>query len=325
MAALLPAETDPIWIEPSSSFSPSTVWKQASILKAYHKDRPYDVVHGWAARDWELAALVGWRCGCPAIGTLHDHPTASFISGKRRRLMRWSAGLGLKRISCVSAAVQDACLRAGYPRDKLAVVRNGLPVAAPPPILRVAGPPRFGYLGTFSERKGLRCLFQIADQLASEPGLPWELHLAGGAPNEAAQRLLAALCNQYMAKEWWQRVHWHGWVESPGEFLKLLDVLIVPSSEFDPFPTVLLEAGQAGRPALAGRVGGVPEIVLDGQTGWLFGPGDAREAARILRRLIAQPDLVRRAGLQARQRTEREFPASKMVDEYLQLYANLDT
>jgi glycosyltransferase involved in cell wall biosynthesis len=325
VARLLPGETVPVWLEGCPGFSPAAVWRQAKALQAFHTEFPFDLVHGWAARDWELAALAGWRCQRPAIGTLHDHPEASFISGKRRRLMRWCAGYGLKRIICVSGAVRTACVDSGYPRSKLVVVRNGLlPVedAATP---RPSGPFRMGFLGTFSQRKGLPTLFQIADALSAGCGASWELHLGGGAADEAGERLLEDLRGAYATRPWWPRVRWLGWVKSPQDFLRTLDLLVVPSSEFDPFPTVLLEAGLCGLPVLASRVGGVPEIVADGQTGWLFEPDEVEPAAQILSRLMAGPEILKRAGQAARERVLREFSASKMVAEYRLLYSNLLT
>lgn len=327
VAGLLPREMVPVWLEPCPAFSPVAIWRQARTLQEFHTEFPFELVHGWAARDWELAALAGWRCRRPAIGTLHDHPEASFISGKRRRLMRWCAGYGLKRIICVSAAVRTACADAGYPPFKLVVVRNGLPggpveASASP---RASGPFRMGFLGSFSERKGLRTLFQIADALSTHSGAAWELHLAGAAADEAGERLLEDLRSAYATRPWWPRVQWLGWVKTPQSFLRTLDLLMVPSSEFDPFPTVLLEAGQSRIPALAARVGGVPEIVADGQTGWLFEADKVEPAAQILTRLMAAPEIMRRAGQAARERVLREFSASKMVAEYRLLYSNLLT
>jgi glycosyltransferase involved in cell wall biosynthesis len=113
--------------------------------------------------------------------------------------------------------------------------------------------------------------------------------------------------------------------EITADFLRTVDLLAVSSSEFDPFPTVLLEAGQSGIPALASRVGGVPEIVTDGQTGWVFEPGKAEQAAQILSRLIAAPEMLQSAGQAAHERGLREFSASKIVAEYRLLYSNILT
>ena len=325
VAGLLPAEAVPVWLDPCPSFSPVAIWRQATTLEAFRAEFAFDLVHGWAAGDWELAALAGWRCRRPAIGTLHDHPEASFLSRKRRRLMRWCAGFGLKRIIGVSEAVQTACADSGYPRSKLMVVRNGLPSVDVSATARASGPFRMGFLGAFSERKGLRTLFQIADAFSAKSGAAWELHLAGDAADKAGERLLAELRGAYSTRPWWPRVQWLGWVKSPQNFLRTLDLLVVPSSEFDPFPTVLLEAGQAGVPALASRVGGVPEIVADGQTGWLFDAGKVEPAVQILSGLMAEPGRLQEAGQLARGRVFREFSATKMVAEYRRLYSNLLT
>jgi glycosyltransferase involved in cell wall biosynthesis len=325
VTGLLPKETVPVWVEPCPAFSPAAIWRQAVTLKKFREEFAFDLVHGWAARDWELAALAGWLCQCPAIGTLHDHPEASFISAKRRRLMRWCARYGLKRIICVSEAVRTACADAHYPRFKLVVVRNGLPLVDFSAALRDSGPFRMGFLGTFSERKGLHTLFQIADALFADSGASWELRLAGGAADETGKRLLEDIRRAYATRPWWPRVQWVGWVESPQNFLQTLDLLVVPSSQFDPFPTVLLEAGQSAVPVLASRVGGVPEIVTDSQTGWLFEVDKAQAAAQILSRLMASPEILQGAGQAARERVLREFSASKMVAEHRLLYSNLLT
>jgi glycosyltransferase involved in cell wall biosynthesis len=236
--------------------------------------------------------------------------------------MRWSARLGLKKIVCASLAVQNACVEAGYPVHKLITVHSGLPVIADSPIQRIPGPFRIGFLGAFSERKGLRDFFKIADGLA-DGGEAWELHLAGSAQDENGERLLAELRCHYETKNWWRRVHWHGWVESPRDFLQTLDLLVVPSSEFDPFPTVLLEAGQTGVPVLAARVGGVPEIVADGQTGWLFEPGDVKSAVQILKQAMTQAGLRQQIGRRAVERIKKEFSAAKMVAEFSRIYSTL--
>jgi glycosyltransferase involved in cell wall biosynthesis len=76
---------------------------------------------------------------------------------------------------------------------------------------------------------------------------------------------------------------------------------------------------------LAAHVGGVAEIIADEQTGWLFDPADALQAVAILERLIQEPMQCRRAGDRARQRTEQQFPMTKMVTDYLKIYRPLLT
>jgi glycosyltransferase involved in cell wall biosynthesis len=307
----------------NQEFSLGGLTRQVHRIWEQHRRHPFDLLHGWAARDWELTALAAGLCRRPALGTLHDHPTAGFISRKRQRLMRWSARLGLQRVVCVSEAVRQACRNAGYPATKLAVIHNGLPARTSLRPTAEGRPFRIGFLSAFSERKGLQGLFVTLDLLDTLSSRPWEAFIAGGAQDEAGERLVTTLRERYAAAPWGPRVHWVGWVAQPLDFLSSLDLLMCPSTEFDPFPTVLLEAGLCGLPVLASQVGGVGEIVVDRRTGWLFEAGQWRQAAGILATLLEHREQAAAAGGQARQRTTLQFTAGKMVAEYHNLYSTL--
>ncbi len=320
---VIPSAVRRIWIPEKQQFSIAKLWRQAATLRRARHEFPFDLIHGWTARDWELTSLVGWLSRRPSVGTLHDHPRARFISPVRRRLMRWCGRWGLRKVICVSQAVRSACLSAGYPQDKLEVVHNGLPDyqtardAIPDSVFRL------GFLGAFSERKGLPDLFSMLAEIARTGSASWEMRIAGEAQDALGKGLVAQIRKQYAHLPWWHQVHWLGWVDGPTDFLRSLDLLVVPSTEFDPFPTVLLEAGRVGIPVLAARVGGVPEIVVDGQTGWLYEAGDWRQAAGLVGRLIAEPEQLGKAGELARERIRKEFTLAKMVANYLTLYSAL--
>lgn len=320
---IIPKGVQTIWLPANSRFSPLVLGRQTLRLHHSHKAQPFDVIHGWAVRNWELTSLAARLAGHPGVGTLHDHPQAPFLSPSRRRMMAWSARFGLKRIACVSDALRQECIRSQYPPDKLRVVHNGLPLLSGAVPHRPRSPFQLAFLGMFSERKGLRGLFEMLDLLAKQSTVPWEMNLAGDAQNEEGRVLVAELTAKYQASPWWPKIKWLGWVKSPRDFLASVDLLICPSSEFDPFPTVLLEAGQAGLATLAAGVGGVPEIVQDGMTGWVFEPRNWLQAARKLAEVLASPGLLQDAGRQAKKRVEQEFPIARMASDYLSLYANV--
>jgi len=326
-AGVVPAGCAVVPVPENGRFSLITLGRTLAILRRAHAQTPFAVVHGWGSRDWELAGLAGRLLGRPALGTLHDHPLASFITGSRRRLMRLAARRGLQRVVCVSEAVRLACVAAGYPVERLAVVRNGLPPAAPlQRSWRTAGRLRLGFLGAFSERKGLRGFFAALAMFAARTSQPWELHLAGEAQDAGGHKMLADLRRQHAAEPWWPQVHWHGWMDTPARLLGLVDVLVVPSSEFDPFPTVLLEAGQAGVPVLAARVGGVAEIIVPGETGWLFEPGDWSGAAAKLEWLAGQSATeFARCGQLTFRRQATDFTLEKMSAQYGEIFSRLTT
>jgi glycosyltransferase involved in cell wall biosynthesis len=104
------------------------------------------------------------------------------------------------------------------------------------------------------------------------------------------------------------------------ELLDAADILLHPSS-VDAFPTTLIEAGAAGVPVLSTRVGGIPEIVLDGEGGILMdAPPRADAFAAQLDRLLEDDALQRRLGEGGRRRYEDHFTAARWAERLRALY-----
>jgi glycosyltransferase involved in cell wall biosynthesis len=100
------------------------------------------------------------------------------------------------------------------------------------------------------------------------------------------------------------------------------DIVCLPSKS-EGMPNVLLEAMAMGRPVVATAVGGIPEAVIDGQTGLLVAPADPRGLADALRRLIDDRELARRLGEAGRATVERRFLAHDVAACYGELYRTL--
>lgn len=322
MRSLIPAGVQVVRLNAQAN-SLAALPSHLVALATRTKNQDTQLFHGWTARDWELAALPSRLLGVPAVGTLHDHPQASFISKARQVLMRGSAALGLDRVVCVSGAVQEACFRCGYDHDRTQVIRNGLPLGCFTSSSRKTEPIRFGFIGAFSDRKGIAGLFAMMQQLSQISQEPWELLVAGGAQDQSGQALWNQLVEIHRDASWWNRLKILGWVDDSDAFFKSIDLLICPSKDFDPFPTVLLEAAKAGVPALATRVGGVQEIVMDSATGWVIEPEDWIAGGELLAKILVSPDLLRNYGFQARCRMEQKFSVQKMVADYMSLYSEL--
>lgn len=319
----LPSSVPTVGISDNGRMSAPKLWKQVRELSKFDRCFPFDVIHAWSSRDWELGALLGKFMRRPVVATLHDHPCSGYISRKRRFLMRWTARYGLDRLVCVSNAVRQACRASGYPDDKLRVVHNGLaePVSAQKPNRSTAI--RLGYLGVLSKPKGLGVAFEVLDAISRRCAVEWEFHIAGGAQLVEAERFVKDIQSRYKTAPWWPRVWWHGWTDRPFDFVRSLDLLIFPSIMFDSFPNVLLEAGLAGIPVLASNVGGVSEIVRDRETGWLFDTAQIEDAGRLLADLISNPDQLRLTGQRANELIVSRFTMQAMISGYKRLYGEL--
>ncbi|MCA1789365.1 MAG: glycosyltransferase [Thioalkalivibrio sp.] len=104
------------------------------------------------------------------------------------------------------------------------------------------------------------------------------------------------------------------------DLLGAATVLVFPSTSYETFGLVLIEAFARGTPLIAARAGGTAEIVEEGKSGLLFKPGDAGELAGSLSRMLESPSTYPHMRLEARQRYEREYTADANHDRLLEIY-----
>jgi glycosyltransferase involved in cell wall biosynthesis len=107
------------------------------------------------------------------------------------------------------------------------------------------------------------------------------------------------------------------------EILAASDIVALPSRFGEGCPNALLEAMAAGKPVVAARTGGIPELVVDGQTGVLVPREDSDALRDALLHLAADPALRAALGAAGRERVAREFPVSRLVQSYETLYSEL--
>lgn len=106
------------------------------------------------------------------------------------------------------------------------------------------------------------------------------------------------------------------------EVLQSFTVFALPSFA-EGTPVSLLEAMASGLPVVASRVGGIPEVVAEGEHGLLVPPGDVEALAGALARYVEQPELAHLHGKAARERIERSFSMNAMLAAYAALYDSL--
>ena len=235
---------------------------------------------------------------------------------------RWSIARYAERVVDAVVAVSEATLaeiamRAPALGERLVLVRNGVPLPVDPP----AAQPLMRALlvfGRLSTEKGVACLLvAFSILLASEP--EWRLVVAGDGPERAGLERLA----RHLGIS--DHVEFTGWLDQASLLERLRECLLVavPSIWDEPFGLVAAEAHAAARAVLATRTGALPEIVQDGETGWLVPPGDPLALASVLRSVAEDPAIAVAHGQRARARAEQEFGWNGCVTAYERLYERL--
>lgn len=104
-------------------------------------------------------------------------------------------------------------------------------------------------------------------------------------------------------------VQWRGFLprEPLGELYRRSRIIVVPSRWYEGFPNVIVQAMMMGRPVICSSIGGLPEIVDDGNTGLLFETDDASDLARKIRYLHDRPDLCRKMGAAGRRKALQHY------------------
>jgi glycosyltransferase involved in cell wall biosynthesis len=121
-----------------------------------------------------------------------------------------------------------------------------------------------------------------------------------------------------------ERLALEGPQKAVAPYYKAIDVLVVPSTAYECMPLVILEAMAAGKPVIGSQLSGIPEAIIDGQTGRTFPPGDVEALSAILRDGAASSRGVwQRRGDAGRHRWEDCFTLPRMGAALTALYAGL--
>lgn len=200
--------------------------------------------------------------------------------------------------------------------DAATSVWNGVPVRPPRPPL--SSPPTIAYAGRLVRKKGVDVLVRAMAAIATaQPEA--RLIVAGDGPERPElERLIAASGVESRVRMLGHR--------SRAELDVLLAsawVQVIPSRWEDPFPNVAAEAMMRGTAVIATRWGGVTEIVREGESGLLVGPGDVAALAASLRCVLDSRDFAERMGLTARAFALAELTEERFIGRFEKIYERL--
>jgi glycosyltransferase involved in cell wall biosynthesis len=229
------------------------------------------------------------------------------------------AAAAARVIVCPSRASAERTASLGAPAGKCRVVHNALPTAlsggasgSPDLAPELPDRPFVVAVGSITPGKGHRVLVEaMADIVRLHPRAT---AVIVGEPLLASDRQYAEDLQRDIDRLGLaQRVRLLGFRQDAAAILARADVVVHPSTCDDTFPLVPLEAMAAGRPVVASRVGGIPEIVSDGETGVLVAPGDPSALSNAVAGLLSDPERRERMGAAGRRSSAERFSVHRML------------
>jgi glycosyltransferase involved in cell wall biosynthesis len=271
-------------------------------LRVRRAAREADLVHTHLVHA-DVYGALGARV---LVSTKHnDDP---FRAGAFRYVERALARRASKIIAITQALARFQVERVGLPPEKVEVIHYGLddlPGAwgSNPPDDVPRDAPLLLAVCRLEPQKGVDVAIGAVDEIPDA-----HLVVLGEGPQRRELEQLGG-----------DRVHLLGRVPDVAAWLRRADVLVHPA-RWEGFGLALLEAMLASLPVVATRVSSIPEIVVDGETGLLVQPDDARVLAAALKRVLDDPDGYGAAG---RARAQEEFSVARMADRTLALYESV--
>lgn len=270
-----------------------------------------DLIGLWAAR----------QAGVPVMATAHGFTGMNAKVSFYERLDRWVLARMFDRVVVVTEQMLPS-----MPSEKRRVIPNGLDTQrlaetsgrretvrsswglSPSAVLA-------GTVGRLSPEKNQAALVRAVAHLR-EKGVPVKAVIVGEGP--CRTEIEAEIAQYQLGAE----VILTGLRDDVDDLYAAMDIFVLPSLT-EGVPLTILEAQAAGVPVAASSVGGVPEIIGDGETGLLFDPGDDAGLVTAMERLIADKPLRARLAAEGQTRVREKFSLEKMRESYRTVYEEL--
>jgi glycosyltransferase involved in cell wall biosynthesis len=295
------------------------------VIRAF---RPH-VVHTHAAKAGLLGRIAARLAGVPVVvHTYHGHVLRGYFGPVKTaffRALEALLGRSTDALVTVSEAVKaDLVALRVAPASRIRVLPLGLDLsglrgehAAAGASLRTPGEqgPLVGMVGRLVPIKDVPTFLEAAARVrASFP----ECRFALVGDGEERARLEARAAELGLA----EAVRFHGWRRDLAAVYAELDV-VVNSSRNEGTPVALIEALAAGRPVVATRVGGTPDLLAEGRHGRLVPPGDPEALAAAIVATLEDPDGSRTRALAGRDHVLAQYDIARLVDDVDRLYREL--
>ena len=296
------------------------------IKKLLKKENP-NILHLHSSKAGILGSWAVDPKKIKIIYTVHGAVFEAPFGLLSKKLFLWLEKLTASRkhkIICVSENDRNLWIKhRAAPPEKITVIHNGLnwqnlnflPQEEVRKELNLPLKAKIlGCVANFYPEKGLRYLVetaQILNQAGEFKNLVWALMGDG-----QERKLLENLIKKYRLENFLLL----GRKSNPSQYLKAFDVFVLPSLK-EGLPYAILEAMAAGLPIVASRAGGIPEMIANGQNGFLVEPKDTKALAQKITEILRDPSLAQKFSENS-QKKLAEFSLPLMVDKTEQIYLN---
>jgi len=301
-------------------------WRQpldVAKMRAYLRSTQPDIVHTFLLTASLYGRLAAILARVPVvIGTevnVYERKQPHHVIAERLLMA------GTDRVVASAKSVRDFYIRQVHANpEKVDVIYNAVDFTQARPTMSRAATrtalgvplvaPVAGIIARLTEQKGHRFLFEA---LASRPELS-SVHLLVVGGGELDRTLERRAHELGLAP----RVHFLGARRDLGDLLAAMDVFVMPSL-WEGLPLSMVLAMGAGLPVIATAVAGIPEVIVDGQTGLLVPPGDSAALGEALSRLFTDEALCAQLGRDAQAAVLPRFGVDKYVESIVGLYDRL--
>ena len=278
---------------------PITLAKLCRLIR----DERVDVINTHLTTASWQGALAAKITGVPCVAVVHATDRKTWFQHA-------------DHLIAVSSGVKDALVEQGIAPEKIEVLYHGIdlahyiaPLDTPTAKARLGLPAEartVGVVASLIPRKGHRFLLQSLKNLEASVG-PVHALFAGEGPLEEELRAQASELGMS------ERVHFLGFRRDVAAVVCALDVFVLPSLK-EGLSIAVMEAMALEKPVVCSAIAGLPEVVRDGQTGFLVPPGDSCALQNALEKLFADAELRAQLGRNARHFLEEHFEQTACLD-----------